>query len=43
LQNTRKSRRRKTNGIDISFLPRIGNNKPMEGVIETKFGTKMKG
>ena len=29
--------------VDISFLPRIGNKIPMEGVAETKFGAKMKG
>jgi hypothetical protein len=29
--------------VDISFLPRIGNKIPMEGVIETKFGAKSKG
>jgi hypothetical protein len=26
-----------------SFLPRIGNKIPMEGVTETKFGAKTKG
>jgi hypothetical protein len=29
--------------MDTSFLPRIGSKIPMEGVTETKFGTKMKG
>jgi hypothetical protein len=29
--------------MDTSFLPRIGNKIPMEGVTETKFGVKMKG
>ena len=29
--------------VDTSFLPRIGNKIPMEGVAETKFGAKMKG
>jgi hypothetical protein len=29
--------------MDTSFLPRIGNKIPMEGVTETKFGAKMKG
>jgi hypothetical protein len=29
--------------VDTSFLLRIGNKRPMEGVTETKFGAKMKG
>jgi hypothetical protein len=29
--------------MDTTFLPRIGNKIPMEGVSETKFGVKMKG
>jgi hypothetical protein len=29
--------------MDISFLPRIRNKIFMEGVVETKFGAKMKG
>ena len=29
--------------VDASFLLRIGNKIPMEGVIETKFGAKRKG
>jgi hypothetical protein len=29
--------------MDTSFLPRIGNKIPMEGVAETKFGAKTKG
>jgi hypothetical protein len=28
--------------VDTSFLPRIGNKIPMEGVTETKFGAKTK-
>jgi hypothetical protein len=28
--------------VDTSFLPRIENKIPMEGVTETKFGAKMK-
>jgi hypothetical protein len=28
--------------VDTSFLLRIGNKIPMEGVTETKFGAKMK-
>ena len=29
--------------VDTSFLLRIGNNIPMEGVTETNFGTKTEG
>jgi hypothetical protein len=29
--------------VDTSFLPRIGNKIPMEGVAETKFGAETKG
>ena len=29
--------------VDTSFLLRIGNKIPMEGVTETKFGAKTKG
>jgi hypothetical protein len=29
--------------VDTSFLLRIGNKTPMEGVTETKFGAKTKG
>jgi hypothetical protein len=29
--------------MDTSFLPRIGNKIPIEGVTETKFGVKRKG
>jgi hypothetical protein len=29
--------------VDTSFLLRIGNKIPMEGVTETKFGAKKKG
>jgi hypothetical protein len=29
--------------VDTSFLPRIGNKIPMEGLAETKFGAKPKG
>jgi hypothetical protein len=29
--------------MDTSFLPRIGNKISMEGVVETKFGAKMRG
>jgi hypothetical protein len=29
--------------MDTSFLPRIENKIPMEGVTETKFGAEMKG
>jgi hypothetical protein len=43
LQNTRKSRRRKTNLWDNSFLLRLGNKTPMKGVTEAMFGAKTKG
>jgi hypothetical protein len=29
--------------MDTSFLPRIANKIPMEGVTKTKFGAKTKG
>jgi hypothetical protein len=29
--------------VDTSFFPRIANKISMEGVVETKFGAKMKG
>jgi hypothetical protein len=29
--------------VNTSFLPRVGNKIPMEGVTETKFGAKTKG
>jgi hypothetical protein len=29
--------------MDTSFVSRIGNKTPMEGVTETKFGAKRKG
>jgi hypothetical protein len=29
--------------VDTSFLLRMGNNIPMEGVTETKFGAEMEG
>jgi hypothetical protein len=42
LQNTRKSKKEEQS-VDTSFLLRIRNKIPMEGVTETKFGAKMKG
>ena len=43
-QTTNQSRRRKTKvWILGSFLLRMGNKIPMEGVIETKFGAEMEG
>jgi hypothetical protein len=41
-----KHKKMKTNEdqrVDTSFLLRIGNKIPMEGVTETKFGAKTKG
>jgi hypothetical protein len=35
--------KKKDQSVDTSFLLRIGNKAPMEGVTETKFGAKMKG
>jgi hypothetical protein len=38
-----KIKKNEDQNVDISFLLRIGNKIPMEGVTETKFGAKMKG
>jgi hypothetical protein len=38
-----KIKKNKEQSVDTSFLLRIGNKTPMEGVTETKFGSKMKG
>jgi hypothetical protein len=43
LQNTRKSKKKEDQSMDTSFLLRIGNKIPMEGVTETMFGAEMKG
>jgi hypothetical protein len=39
----KKIKKREDLCVDTSFLLRIGNKIPMKGVIETKFGGKMKG
>jgi hypothetical protein len=38
-----KLKKKEYQSVDTSFLLRIGNKIPMEGVTETKFGAKMKG
>ena len=38
-----KLKKKESQHVDTSFLPRIGNKISMEGVAETKFGAKMKG
>jgi hypothetical protein len=38
-----KIKKRENQCVDTSFLLRIGNKIPMEGVTETKFGAEMKG
>jgi hypothetical protein len=43
LQNTRKIKKKEDEHVDTSFLLRIGNKIPMEGVTETKFEAKTKG
>jgi hypothetical protein len=37
----KKIKKKEDQRIDTSFLSRIGNKIPMEGVTETKFGAKM--
>jgi hypothetical protein len=39
----KKIKKKEDQRVDTSFLLRIGNKIPMEGVRETKFGAKMKG
>ena len=39
----KKIKKNEDQSMDTSFLLRIGNKTPLEGVTETKFGTKMKG
>jgi hypothetical protein len=36
----KKIKKKEDQNVDTSFLLRIGNKMPMEGVTETKFGTK---
>ena len=38
-----KLKKKEDQSVDISFLLRIGNKIPMEGVTEIKFGAKAKG
>jgi hypothetical protein len=39
----KKIKKKEDQSLDTSFLPRIGNKIPMEGVTEIKFGAKAKG
>jgi hypothetical protein len=39
----KKIKKKEDQHVDTSFLLRIRNKIPMEGVSETKFGAKMKG
>ena len=39
----KKIKKKEGQHVDTSFLLRIGNKIPMEGVTETKFGAKKKG
>jgi hypothetical protein len=43
LPKHKKSRKKKDQLMDTTFLPIIGNKLSMEGVAETKFGAKIKG
>ena len=36
-------KKKEDQSVDTSFLLRIGNKIPMEGVTETKFGAEMEG
>jgi hypothetical protein len=38
-----KLKKKEDQSVDTSFLLRMGNKIPMEGVTETKFGTETKG
>jgi hypothetical protein len=38
-----KLKKKEVQSVDTSFLLRMGNKIPMEGVTETKFGAKMEG
>ena len=40
--NHMKLKKQDSQCVDTSFLPRIGNKIPMEGVAETKFGAETK-
>jgi hypothetical protein len=39
----RVAKKKEDHSVDISFLLRMGNKMPMEGVTETKFRAEMKG
>jgi hypothetical protein len=39
----KKIKKKEDQCVDTSFLLRIGNKLPMEGITETKFGAKTKG
>ena len=39
----KKTKKNEDQSVDTSFLIRIGNKTPMEGITETKFGAKTKG
>jgi hypothetical protein len=39
----KKIKKKKDQRVDTSFILRIGNKIPMEGVTEIKFGAKTKG
>jgi hypothetical protein len=43
LAKHKKLKNKEDQSVDTSFLLRIGNKTPMEGVVETKFGAKKKG
>ena len=43
LPKHKKIKKKQDQSVDTSFLLRIGNKTPMEGVTETKFGAKTKG
>ena len=38
-----KLKKKEDQSVDTSFLLRMGNKVPMEGVTETKFGAEMEG
>jgi hypothetical protein len=38
-----KLKKKEDQSVDTSFLLRMGNKTPMEGVTETKFGAERKG
>ena len=38
-----KLKKKEDQSVDTSFLPRMGNKIPMEGVTETKFRAEMEG